>query len=183
VLFFFYTQRYHPPPDDSDLLGFFSCDACATYSMSDCPTQGGCEWIKEEEGEGGDVGMCIPSQTTLISCEILSKSLCDMYSHTSTYIPGVSVSDAPCFFNGPSDSLDTLCVSQSSLLWNDCTGIRTNGIVLYEGVERKSCDEAHILFNWIFSCIWITSESVYWDEDGFCQYIYYLYKSLFYFFY
>jgi hypothetical protein len=90
----------------------------------------------------------------------------------STYIDDVTVSDAPCLFNGADDSVDTLCVSQSSLESGNCTVIRSNGVVAYGGEERKSCDEVHMILGWSFTCGWVELSSG--GDYGSCYTVYYL---------
>jgi hypothetical protein len=140
--------------DSDKYLGWFSCDACATYpSEGVCPSSG-CVW---EQETGGSNGVCIPLNIESITCEILSKALCDMYSDESTYINGIIVVNAPCFFNGASDSLDTLCIPRSSFGSNDCTNIETNGRMMHGEIERKSCDDADIIFGWELKCGWVSN--------------------------
>jgi hypothetical protein len=56
--------------------------------------------------------------------------------------------DAPYLFIGADDSVDTLCVPQSSLVLQNCTVIRSSGLVVYDGDKRK-CDEAHLTWGFI----------------------------------
>jgi hypothetical protein len=116
----------------------------------------------------------VPSeaQSNNIVCSILSKPLCDKYSLIDTYIRNVDVVDAPCLFNGADDSVDTLCVSQSSLESGNCTVIKSNGLVAYDEEERKLCDEAPVFLGWSFTCSWV--ESSYGSDYGSCSTVYHL---------
>jgi hypothetical protein len=112
-----------------------------------------CKW---EEGNGEN-GMCLPSdvESESITCELLSKPLCHEYFDESTYITGIVLKNAPCFYNGPSDTSDTLCVPKSSI--SSCSNIQTNGMVLYNGKETESCNEADELLGPSFICAWIVN--------------------------
>jgi hypothetical protein len=131
--------------------------------MSTCAVVDGCEWIE---------GVCAPSGTVDIKCEMFSKPLCDKYVDSTTSIPGVTVVDAPCFFNGAGDSMDTLCVSQLWLEGGNCKVIRSNAVVLHGGAEARSCEDAHLILGWEFTCVWI--QSSYGGDYGSCYTIYYL---------
>jgi hypothetical protein len=82
---------------------------------------------------------------------------------------GISVTDAPCFFNGPPDSVFLLCASLSSVGGDNCAVIDTNDLV-GEGNERY-CDNASSVFGLSYSCVWIESYDGRW---GSCGGIYYL---------
>jgi hypothetical protein len=138
-------------------MTWFSCEKCASHtSKNTCgAAEPGCVWQ-----ESGDIGVCISSPDVNLTCEELSESQCDKYINNGTYVNGMVVNDAPCFFNGEDDN----CMSQTSLLLNDCTGIKINKKLLHNGVERRMCDEAQILFGWSFSCMWGKSQSVTGEE-------------------
>jgi hypothetical protein len=153
-------------------LRWYSCDACSTRLLAGvCNDADGCEWMG---------GVCAPSGTVDIKCEILSKSLCDTYVDPSTSISGVTVVDAPCFFSGTSDSMDTLCVSQSSLEEANCTAIGLNAVVTHGGGKRRLCDDAHFILGWEFTCAWV--EPSYKDSYGSCYTVYYLTGGFFFLF-
>jgi hypothetical protein len=92
-----------------------------------------------------------------LTCGMLLKNQCDRYvDFNKTYIKSeVTVSDAPCFFNGDAESSEFQCVKKSSLESQSCESIKTNSVIIYEGEERESCNEAHIIFGWPYSCGWI----------------------------
>jgi hypothetical protein len=145
---------------------WFSCEACLTrVSSGECETAVGCTW---KEGSGGE-GMCIPSGSNDISCEFLSKPLCDRYSDSSLYISEISVTDAPCFFNGPADSVFMLCASLLSVGGDNCSVIETNDLA-GEGNERY-CDNASSVFGFSYDCMWIESHD---GRRRSCQSVYYL---------
>jgi hypothetical protein len=118
-----------------------------------------CKW---EDGnyENNDIGMCVPLdvESEYITCELLSKTLCDKYFDDSTYITGIVITNAPCFYNGPSDTSDTFCVSKSPI--TSCSNIETNGKVLYNEKERESCNEANELLGSFFICGWVVDNLV-----------------------
>jgi hypothetical protein len=132
----------------------------------ECEAAVGCTW---KEGSGGGEGMCIPSESNDILCELLSKPLCDRYRDTNLYISGISVTDAPCFFNGPPDSVFLLCTSLSSVDGNSCTVIETNDLV-GEGDERY-CDNTSSVFGFSFECVWTEGHDEGW---GSCGSVYYM---------
>jgi hypothetical protein len=109
----------------------------------------------------------MPKGATSITCEILSKQLCDMYNDDSD----TEVTNGPCFFNGPDDSKEMLCVTKSTFSLKSCVDIKTNSKVLFNKNIRESCNEAHVLLGWSFTCAWGTR---YIDDVKFCATIYYL---------
>jgi hypothetical protein len=82
---------------------------------------------------------------------------------------GISVTDAPCFFNGPPDSVFMLCASLLSIGGDSCTAIGTNDLV-GEGDERY-CDNASSVFGLLYKCVWTEDHDGVW---GSCGSIYYL---------
>jgi hypothetical protein len=153
--------------EGSDIV-WYSCDECGWHSEETCGT--GCEWVK-----GGDGG-CVPLSilNVDITCEKLSKPLCDRYHEDDPLmdvISGVTVTDMPCFFNGRSDSVDMLCASVDSIGGGDsCAVIETNDVVTSGGKERY-CDNAPSIFGFPFDCVW---KNDYYGEWGLCGNIYYL---------
>jgi hypothetical protein len=138
-----------------------------------------CNW-EEGKDENDDIGMCVPSdvRSGYITCELLSKTLCDKYFDEYTCITGIVITNAPCFYNGPSDTSDTFCVSKTSI--TSCSNIETNGMVLYNGKERESCNEANELVDSSFMCAWIVDNfktikfcmnSLFLDTPGSFSYI------------
>jgi hypothetical protein len=91
--------------------------------------------------------VCVSSdvESGYITCELLSKPLCDKYFNENTYITGIIITNAPCFYNGPGDASDFFCVSRTSIA--SCSNIQTNGMVLYNGKDRESCNEANEFFD------------------------------------
>jgi hypothetical protein len=85
------------------------------------------------------------------------------------YISGISVTDAPCFFNGPPNSVFPLCVSQSSVSGDSCVIIKTNDLTK-KGDERY-CDNATSVFGLSYDCQWTEGHDGGW---GSCGSIYYL---------
>jgi hypothetical protein len=134
-------------------------------SSEECETAVGCTW---KEGSNKE-GMCIPSGSNVMSCKFLSKPLCDRYSDSSLYISGISITDAPGFFNGPPDSVFLLCTNQSSVSGDSCAVIETNDLV-GEGDERY-CDNASSLFDFSYHCQWIENHN---EGLGSCKIIDYL---------
>jgi hypothetical protein len=147
-----------------------SCDACSTrLSESVCPNDK-CKWISSDSGEG----VCVANEVDEdeIKCWMLSKPVCDKYLEKSTYMTGLKISDAPCFFNGPDDGWDYYCVAQSSLMEGSCSNIKTNSIIIdNEGKETKFCIDAPTLFGWSFTCSWLWSDS---ESKYFCTTVYFL---------
>jgi hypothetical protein len=147
-------------------LEWFSCEACSTHmSSGECYTAAGCTWKTGTDGEG----MCILSGLNDISCEYLSKPLCDRYRDSSLYISGISVIDAPCMFNGPPDSVFLLCASVSSIGVDNCAVIKTNDLV-GTGNERY-CDNASSVFGFSYNCQWTEGHHGGW---GSCGSVYYM---------
>jgi hypothetical protein len=118
-----------------------------------------CTWLEEED-------ICISSDiiNKNTKCEMLSNILCNKHLEESSYVNYFTVTDSPCFFTG------LLCVSQS-LMNNNCTDIKTNEIIIYNDMERESCNEANILLlNFSISCAWTMR---YGGDDGYCNFICY----------
>jgi hypothetical protein len=110
------------------------------------------------------VDICIPNEPVVkeINCSLLSKPVCDKYcDETDNNI----VVDAPCFYNGPDDTVDTFCVSKE--LIKSCSDIQVNEIILYNEEEKQSCLDAHVLINSSFLCGWVWNDSKYLCEDSF----------------
>jgi hypothetical protein len=122
--------------------------------------------------------MCISTEIIgkSVSCESLPKKVCDIYEEgkdPSGYIPDTTITDKPCLFNGPSDSMSLQCVSARSISWNNCSEIKMNEVVIYEEEEKKFCDDAAILLKFPFLCYWLaSSERV--KKSGSCGCVYYL---------
>jgi hypothetical protein len=146
--------------------GWYSCDGCINHlSEERCVVNIGCLWIKDDNINDG---ICVTSLSssssssssseiiTNLRCEMLLKHHCDKYvnvnNNNSDVKSGVIIEDAPCFFNGVDDSSEMVCVSKSSLESKSCENIKTNSIIIYEGEERESCNEADIIFGWGFIC-------------------------------
>jgi hypothetical protein len=132
-----------------------------------------CEWIKTS---GKEKGVCTSSEVggDNVGCWVLSKSVCDKYIEESTYIPGINVVDAPCFYNGRDDGSGYYCVTKSSLMGSDCGcgNIKTNSIIIDgEGEEMESCNNARTLFGWSFMCSWLWN---YNEKEHFCTTVYFL---------
>jgi hypothetical protein len=128
-----------------------------------------------------------------LTCEILSKEQCNIYTNTdNTHSENVSIiNNAPCILNRVSNynnndiDIDTFheenmniysnsllsCVSKSSFEKKGCESIKTNFVMLYEGEERETCNEAHIIFGYTEMCGWAKK---YEENDGYCGHIYYL---------
>jgi hypothetical protein len=87
-------------------------------------------------------------------CENLPKRLCDLFVNGSSMLVNgiISVSDSPCFYNGPSDGLAPLCISQSLVSKDDCSFIRTNDEYWYDGEKKQLCDDNDVLHG--FTCAW-----------------------------
>jgi hypothetical protein len=103
---------------------------------------------------------------------MLSKPVCDKYLEMRTYMAGLEVFDAPCFFNGPDDGCDYHCVTQSLLIEGTCGDIKTNSIIIDdERKEMRSCIDAPTLFGWSFTCLWLWSDS---ESKHFCTTVYFL---------
>jgi hypothetical protein len=90
---------------------------------------------------------------------LLSKELCDKYGDGNAPITGLVIADAPCFYNSAYNTSDTMCVSKMSL--SSCSNIKTNRIVLFDGEERESCNEADVLFDPSFMCAWVRESSTF----------------------
>jgi hypothetical protein len=146
-----------------------SCDACSTRLSKSACANDKCKWISSDSEEG----VCVANEAdeNNIECWMLSKPVCDKYLDESTYITGLDVSDAPCFFNGPDDGWDYSCVTQTSLTGGNCTNIETNSIINNDGKERKSCVDAPGLLGWSFTCSWLFNEN---KSKYFCTTVYFL---------
>jgi hypothetical protein len=110
--------------------------------------------------------VCTPSTT--ITCEVLSKPLCDRYQVDGAGIEGVSVDDSPCFFNGPGDSVFLRCVSIASVVGDSCAMVETNDVANGDG--KRYCDDASLIFGFVFNCVWKEEDG----EGGVCLSTYYL---------
>jgi hypothetical protein len=123
-------------------------------SKAICGGYSGCRW-EEGKNESDNIGVCVPSDvgSEYIMCESLSKPLCDKYFDESTYLTGITITNAPCFYYGPSDTSDTSCVSKASI--TSCSDIHTNGMIAYKEGERESCNEANELLGPSFECAWM----------------------------
>jgi hypothetical protein len=73
---------------------------------------------------------------------------------------------------------DSVCVKKLSIESKDCKSIKTNSIVMYDGEERESCNEAHLIFGYSSVCGWANK---YNKNRGSCGYIYYLVENSFFF--
>jgi hypothetical protein len=146
-----------------------SCDACSTrLSELVCPNDK-CKWISSD-----NEGICVANDVEEgeIKCWMLSKPICDKYLNNNTYITGLEVSDAPCFFNGPDDGWDYYCVTQTSLMEGNCSNIETNSLITdNERKETKLCIDAPALFEWRFTCSWLWSDN---ESKYFCTTVYFL---------
>jgi hypothetical protein len=134
-----------------------------------------CKWIKTS-GEEGEEGVCTSSEVEVggdnvnVGCWVLSKSICDKYLEGMTYIAGINVVDAPCFFNGRDDGSGYYCVTKSSLM--DCGYMKTNSMIIDgEGNEMESCNDAGTLFEWPFMCSWLWNHN---EKEDFCTTVYFL---------
>jgi hypothetical protein len=107
-----------------------------------------------------------------VACQVLSKPLCDMYQRGFSLMQGISVTDAPCFFNGPPDSVFLLCANQSSISGDSCAVIETNDLT-GEG-DKRYCDNASSVFNFSYDCQWTEGHDGRW---GSCESIYYLWNN------
>jgi hypothetical protein len=121
--------------------------------------------------------MCVSSEIIgkSVTCETLSKKVCDLYgegSDANKYIPDMTVTNGPCFFNGPRESVNLQCVSLASVIWNNCSEIKTNEVVTYGEEKGKICDDAASLFEWPFLCLW-SAKSSNEKKSGSCGCIYY----------
>jgi hypothetical protein len=177
----FYFKIDYSSVVNENKLDWFGCGVCSSL-LSEMMCQkyySKCEW-KEGNDDDDNIGVCIPSNmgSENITCELLSKPLCDKYFDESTYITGIVISNAPCFYNGPSDTSNTFCVSKTPI--TSCSNIQTNGIVLYNGKERESCNEANELLNSSLMCAWIVDNfgavescmnSLFLDTPGSFSYI------------
>jgi hypothetical protein len=134
-----------------------------------------CVWRSESN-------VCIPKDTTTFTCNILSKTLCNKYGDMDTYIDNFNVIDAPCFFNGPDDSIEMLCISKSTINSKNCSSIKTNSVIVYQENTLESCNNAKELFVFSFTCRWKLNHI---DDVGLCETVYYLTTNgfLFLFFY
>jgi hypothetical protein len=96
-----------------------------------------------------------------------------MYSDESTHISGVTVNNAPCFFNSKNNSVDMLCASVDSIKGGDsCAVIETNDVVVsVNEEEERYCDDASSIFGFTFVCVW---KGDYDGEWGWCGSVYYL---------
>jgi hypothetical protein len=95
-----------------------------------------------------------------------------MYQRGFSLMEGISVTNAPCFFNGPPDSVFLLCASLSSVGGDGCTIIETNDLA-GQGDERY-CDNASSVFGVSHDCQWIKSHD---GGQESCQNVYYLSKN------
>jgi hypothetical protein len=124
---------------------------------------------------GGAEGVCISSELldAVIYCEALPILVCNRFSEDNTQISGVSVVDAPCFFNGDNDNSDMLCVSVSSIVGEDsCAVIQTNDIAVENsGNEKRYCDDSSSIFGFSFKCVWKDNEHREWGSCGSVYYI------------
>jgi hypothetical protein len=84
----------------------------------------------------------------------------------------ISVTDAPCFFNGLPDSVFPRCTNFSSVGGNSCAIIETNDLA-GKGDERY-CDNASSVFGLSYDCQWRENHDGGW---GLCGSIYYLSNS------
>jgi hypothetical protein len=113
------------------------------------------------------------------ACDLLFKEQCDRYVNLNNSDIKLSiVDDGPCFFNGIKDG-ELLCIKKSSLESSDCKDIKTNSIIRYEGEERESCNEAHMIFGMSLMCGWVNR---FHGESGHCGHIYFLTANGFSFF-
>jgi hypothetical protein len=119
-----------------------------------------------------------PLLTRNLTCRMLLKNQCNRYvDFDKSHIEGeLIVIDAPCFFNGYDDNSELQCIEKSSINSESCESIKTNSIIIYEGEERESCNEAHIIFGWSFICGWVNG---YIKNTGYCGHTYYLTESSF----
>jgi hypothetical protein len=142
----------------------FSCEECSWHTSSaSCGV--GCTWLESE-------GVCVSAEVfnkENVGCQALSKPLCDMHQRDFSLIGGISVTDAPCFFNGPPDSVFLLCASLSSVGGDSCAVIDTNDLV-GKGDERY-CDDASSVFGFSYDCRWTEG---YDGARESCKSIYYL---------
>jgi hypothetical protein len=104
-----------------------------------------------------------------VVCQSLSKPLCDQYQRGFSFMEGIFVTDAPCFFNGAPDSVILECASLSSINGESCVVIKTNDLVR-EG-DEKYCDNASSVFGLLYDCQWTEGHDGGW---GSCGGIYYL---------
>jgi hypothetical protein len=146
----------------------------------------GCMWIRDTSINDG---ICFPPLspsllseiTSNLTCEILWKEQCNKYLNINNSHVDLErlVNDSPCFFNGVEDSSRKVgCLKKSSIESKGCESIKTNSIVIYEGVERESCNEAHIIFGYSFICGWVEKPV---SNSGYCGYVYYLSNNGFFF--
>jgi hypothetical protein len=104
----------------------------------------------------GEKGECIESKK---NCEMLRKSVCDKYQDSSSSgISGLVVVDSPCFFNGPANTEEKLCVSKQSVISEGCGGINTNDLSGVSDISERYCDDAKLLFRLTNVCSWIMME-------------------------
>jgi hypothetical protein len=132
----------------------------------------GCNWIEDNSINSG---ICISSSSEItknMKCELLMKDACNKYIKlNNSYIKSEIIDDAPCFFNGIDDDSDLHCVEKALIESKGCESIKTNSIIIFEGQERESCNNAHIIFGWPFICGWVKK---YTEASGYCGYIYFL---------
>jgi hypothetical protein len=150
----------------------------------------GCLWV---EDINVNYGICMSSSSSSSSssspleenepvhlkCEMLLKHQCNLYVNVNdSYMNSkIIIDDGPCFFNGIDDNSKGDCIEKRMIIENsDCTSIKTNDIIVYEGEERESCNSGHIIFGYAFTCGWIKKH----DEDkGSCGDIYFLTEKSF----
>jgi hypothetical protein len=166
---------YHNYSDGENGYGWYSCDNCSNRYSEEACSNVGCKWIKDDNVNSG---ICISSSSLLeatlnLTCEMLLKEHCNQYINVNnTDIKlGINVIDKPCFFNRDDDSMNGHCVKKSSIEEKGCENIKTNSIIKYEGEERESCNEGHIIFGWSLMCGWVER---YIKDDGYCGYVYFL---------
>jgi hypothetical protein len=95
-----------------------------------------CVWVElHEQFEG-----CLDVEVT---CSDLSYFVCESYMNSSQSVTGLSVYDAPCFFNGE-DKKEMSCVSKNDFSEERCSMLRSMKIC--NGVEE---------IGWTMKCAWI----------------------------
>lgn len=165
--------------DNSEMeIGWYSCDPCSTRrSEETCPSTG-CVWVV---GDSVSDGVCISNEDYIntITCEMLSKSVCDRYIDSNTYINGIIVDNAPCFFNND-DTLGLFCISQSLLKSNNnCSLIKTNKIIIHDNIEKETCNNGQEIFGLDVTCEWFSFSRLYGDDSGICSSVYFLSNGIY----